>query len=338
MADYGSTTYINNYLGEHIRATGWNEWVAGRSKTARFSEYLSYGPGANPAGRINWSTQLTAEEAAQYTIAATLGGSDGWNPKESIGLIDKAPVALVRVSSISVIAAGGVNSITSKNGSRSLQALVLPGNATNPSVAWEVFESDGITSSSRAVIDADGLLTAKNNGVVKVVATAKDGSGVHGSMYIFITGQTSIPADLPIAKLSGPATVYSGQEFSYRVGLSNVSSSPYSSVYALDFTMQFGTNTVEFVSADSLKPGFQIIVQKTDIPGQVRIIASSLGAVGAITSNGDMMELKFKAKPVPGMDAATLGFTSFKVSNGAAQSFAVLQANPSIIQVAPSAK
>ena len=102
--------------------------------------------------------------------------------------------------------------------------------------------------------------------------------------------------------------------------------------------MQFGTNTVEFVSADSLKPGFQIIAQKTDIPGQVRIIASSLGAAGAITSSGDMIELKFKVKPVPGMDAATLGFTSFKVSNGAAQSFAVLQANPSIIQVAPSAK
>jgi pectin methylesterase-like acyl-CoA thioesterase len=336
--DYGSTTYINNYLGEHIRATGWNEWVAGRSKTARFSEYLSYGPGANPAGRINWSTQLTAEEAAQYTIASTLGGSDGWNPKESIGLIDKAPVAVARVSSISVISAGGMNSITSKNGSRSLQALVLPGNATNPSVAWEVFESDGITPSSRAMIDADGLLTAKNNGVVMVVATAKDGSGVHGSMYIFISGQTSIPADLPIAKLSGPATVYSGQEFSYRVGLSNVSSSQYSSVYALDFTMQFGTNTVEFVSADSLKPGFQIIAQKSDIPGQVRIIASSLGSSNAITSSGDIIELKFKAKPVSGMDAATLGFTSFKVSNGAAQSFAVLQANPSIIQVAPSAK
>lgn len=330
--DYGSTTYINNYLGEHIRATGWNEWVDGRSKTARLSEYFSYGPGANPAGRVNWSTQLTAEEAAQYTIESTLGGSDGWNPKESIGLIATAPIAVVRVSSIAVIAAGGTNSIKSKNGSLSLKALVLPGNAANPSVSWEVFESDGITPASRATINSDGLLTATKDGIVKAVATAKDGSSIKGSIYIFISGQAGIPADLPVATLGGPADVNSGQEFSYRVGLGNVSSSPSSSVNALDFTLQFGTNAIDFVSADSLKPGFRILAQKTDIPGQVRIIASSLGASNAITSSGDMIELRFKAKPVSGAQAQ-LGFSSFKASNGAGQSFTVLQANPSIVQV-----
>lgn len=330
--DYGSTTYINNYLGEHIRATGWNEWVDGRSKTARLSEYFSYGPGANPAARVNWSTQLTSEEAAQYTLESTLGGSDGWNPKESIGLIDTAPIAVVRVSSIAVIATGGTNSIKSKNGSLSLKALVLPGNAANPSVSWEVFESDGITPASRATINSDGVLTATKDGIVKAVATAKDGSGIQGSIYIFISGQAGIPADLPVATLGGPADVNSGQEFSYRVGLGNVSSSPSSSVNALDFTLQFGTNAIDFVSADSLKPGFRIIAQKTDIPGQVRIIASSLGASNAITSSGDIIELRFKAKPVSGAEAQ-LGFSSFKASNGAGQSFTVLQANPSIVQV-----
>ncbi|MBD0384052.1 pectinesterase family protein [Paenibacillus sedimenti] len=331
--DYGSTTYINNYLGEHIRATGWNEWVDGRSETSRLSEYFSYGPGANPAGRVNWSKQLTSEEAAQYTFESTLGGSDGWNPKESIGLIDKAPIAVVRVSSIAVIASGGANSITLKNGSLSLKALVLPGNSANPSVSWHVVEKDGITPTSRATINTDGLLVAKSDGIVKVVATAKDGSGVQGSMYIFIRGQSGVPSDLPVATLDGPADVTSGQEFSYRVGLGHVSSSPSSSVYALDFTLQFGTNAIDFVSADSVKPGFRIIAQKTDIPGQVRIIASSLGAAGAITSSGDLIELKFKAKPVSGTEAAQLGFTSFKASNGAAQILTVLQANPSIVKV-----
>lgn len=333
--DYGSTTYINNYLGEHIRTTGWNEWVDGRSKTARLSEYLSYGPGASPAGRVNWSTQLTSEEAVQYTVESTLGGSDGWNPIESIRLIDTVPIAVVRVSSISVIAAGGANSIKSKNGTLALKALVLPGNAANPSVSWNVFESDGVTPASRSAINSDGLLTATNDGIVKVVATAKDGSGVQGSIYIFISGQTGRPADMPVATLDGPADVYSEQEFSYRVGLSQVSSSPYSSVHALDFTLQYGTDAVEFVSANSLKPGFQIIAQKTDIPGQVRIIASSLGSSNAITSSGDIIELKFKAKPVSGMESATLGFASFKASNGSAQSFTVLQVNPAIVQVSP---
>lgn len=334
--DYGSSTYINNYLGEHIRAAGWNEWVDGRSKTARLSEYASYGPGAGPAGRVSWSTQLTAEEAAQYTIESTLGGSDGWNPKESIGFIDTAPIAVVRVSSISVFATGGMNAITSKYGSLSLRASVLPSNAANPSVAWEVFEANGVTPTNKAMITADGQLTAMNNGIVKVVATAKDGSGVQGSIYVFISGQLGILADLPLATLDGPAEVSSGQEFSYRVGLSHVSSTQTSSVYAVDFTLQFGTGAVEFVSAHSLKSDFQIIAQKTDIPGQVRIIATSLGSAGAVTSDGDIIELKFQAKPVSGTVAAMLDFTSFKASNGAAQSFNVLQANPSVVQVTPS--
>jgi large repetitive protein len=335
--DYGSSTYINNYLGEHIRATGWNEWVDGRSKTARFSEYANYGPGASPAGRVNWSTQLTAEEAAQYTIESTLGGSDGWNPKEAVGLIATAPIAVVKVSAISVFATGGVNAITTKNGSLSLQALVLPGNAANPSVAWEVFEINGVTPTSKATITANGLLTAKNNGIVKVVATAKDGSDVQGSIYVFIKGQTGMVADLPAATLNGPAEVSSGQEFSYRIGLSNVSSSLDSSVYAVDFTLQFGTYAVEFVSAYSLKSDFQIIAQKTDVPGQVRIIAASLGSAGAVTSPGDIIELKLQAKQVSSTVAAPLAFTSFKASNGAAQSFAVLQTFQPVIQVVPSA-
>ncbi|MDQ0114579.1 pectinesterase family protein [Paenibacillus harenae] len=335
--DYGSSTYINNYLGEHIRPTGWNEWVDGRSKTARFSEYASYGPGAGPAGRVNWSTQLTAEEAAQYTIESTLGGSDGWNPKESIGMIDTAPIAVVRVSSISVFAMGGMNAITSKNGSLSLKASVLPGNAANPAVAWGVFEINGVTPTSKAMITADGLLTAKNNGIVKVVATAKDGSGAQGSIYVSISGQTGILADFPVATLDGPAEVSSGQEFSYRVGLSHVSSSPYTSVYAVDFTLQFGTDAVEFISAHSLKSDFRIMAQKTDVPGRVRIIATSLGSAGAVTSGGELIELKFQAKPVSVAVAAPLDFTSFKASNGAAQSFTVLQTVQPVIQVVPSA-
>jgi hypothetical protein len=218
-----------------------------------------------------------------------------------------------------------------------LQTSVFPGNAANPSVAWKVYEIDGVTPTSKATINADGQLTAMSNGIVKVVATAKDGSGVQGSIYVFISGQTGILGDLPLATLDGPADVSSGQEFNYRVGLSNVSSSPDSSVYAVDFTLQFGTDAVEFVSAQSLKSDFQIIGMKTDVPGQVRIIATSLGSAGAVTQGGDIIELKFQAKPVSSTVAAPLAFTSFKASNGAAQSFAVLQTSQPVIQVVSSA-
>ena len=69
-----SVTYLNCYLGQHIISEGWNNWKnPANEATARFSEYQSYGPGANMAGRVRWSKSLTDEEAAKYTIDNILG-------------------------------------------------------------------------------------------------------------------------------------------------------------------------------------------------------------------------------------------------------------------------
>lgn len=55
--------------GAHIKAEGWQNWSsADYSKTAYFAEYKCTGPGAKTSGRISWSHQLTASEAAMYTI------------------------------------------------------------------------------------------------------------------------------------------------------------------------------------------------------------------------------------------------------------------------------
>jgi len=78
---YGSTAYINCYMDDHIRHEGWNNWRdESREKTARFAEYNSRGPGANISGRVEWSRQLTDEEAKKYTVKNILSGNDGWDP------------------------------------------------------------------------------------------------------------------------------------------------------------------------------------------------------------------------------------------------------------------
>jgi len=65
---FSSVTYINCYLGEHILPAGWNNWgKASNEATARYAEYKSYGPGANPAARVSWARQLSKKEAAKYT-------------------------------------------------------------------------------------------------------------------------------------------------------------------------------------------------------------------------------------------------------------------------------
>lgn len=66
---YASVTYLNCWMGDHIKPEGWNNWRNPTNElTARFSEYDSTGPGANPEQRVKWSKQLAKEEAAKITV------------------------------------------------------------------------------------------------------------------------------------------------------------------------------------------------------------------------------------------------------------------------------
>ena len=125
---------------------------------------------------------------------------------------------------------GGIGTITTLGGTLQMQATVLPSNA-NSQVTWSVWENDGLSMTSKATINASGLLSATMNGIVKVLATAADGSGVKGFNYVTISGQT--PTDVPHATLTGTAAVQAGAtSFSTNFGLTNVTNSPSSAVYA----------------------------------------------------------------------------------------------------------
>ncbi|WP_422657727.1 S-layer homology domain-containing protein [Paenibacillus sp. EC2-1] len=104
----------------------------------------------------------------------------------------------VSVTSIAVTSEGNSSTITTKGGTLQLGATVLPENTTNKTVTWSVYEADGTTLTDKAMIDANGLLTAAKDGVVKVVATATDGSGVNGSKVITISGQSDTPDPDPV--------------------------------------------------------------------------------------------------------------------------------------------
>ena len=92
MADLGrpwrpfaSVAYIHCWMGDHIKPEGWNNWgKVSNEETARYSEFDSTGPGANPEARAKWSHQLTAEQAKAYTVANILHGGDGWDPTEAV--------------------------------------------------------------------------------------------------------------------------------------------------------------------------------------------------------------------------------------------------------------
>ncbi len=78
---FAATLFLNCELGSHIVPEGWHNWdKPSNEQTARYAEYSSTGPGANPAGRVSWSRQLSRREVKTYTVAKVFARHDGWTP------------------------------------------------------------------------------------------------------------------------------------------------------------------------------------------------------------------------------------------------------------------
>jgi endo-1,4-beta-xylanase len=88
--------------------------------------------------------------------------------------------------SINIYTSTGGSSITTKNGTLQMMALVSPDTTTLKTVYWQV------NNTNIATIDQKGLLTAKANGTVTVTATSLElNSTVKDEMVITISGQTT---------------------------------------------------------------------------------------------------------------------------------------------------
>ena len=79
--DYAKTIFLNTEMSEVVRPAGWDNWKKRNAeKTAVYAEFNSTGPGGATAERAPWSKQLTAAEAANYSLENVLAGADNWNP------------------------------------------------------------------------------------------------------------------------------------------------------------------------------------------------------------------------------------------------------------------
>lgn len=74
--EWAKTVFLHCEMGEHIRPEGWQDWNKPHGHFF-YAEYDSYGPGANPSARVDFSCQLTPGEAAEYTMENVL---QGWRP------------------------------------------------------------------------------------------------------------------------------------------------------------------------------------------------------------------------------------------------------------------
>jgi len=74
----GFAAFLNADLGAHIAAAGFVAMSGNQPQSARFHEHGSTGNGANTSSRSSY--QLTASQAASYTLATIFGS---WTPTYS---------------------------------------------------------------------------------------------------------------------------------------------------------------------------------------------------------------------------------------------------------------
>jgi pectinesterase len=74
---YANAIWLNCQMSDVVRPEGWYDWKKPEAHaTARYAEFNSTGPGANPQSRVPWSKQLTAEQAQAITKEKVLGPND----------------------------------------------------------------------------------------------------------------------------------------------------------------------------------------------------------------------------------------------------------------------
>jgi uncharacterized protein YjdB len=143
---------------------------------------------------INSTGLLTALTNGTVTARATAADGSGVSGSLQITITNQ----FIHVTGIVIIAAKGSPTITIDNGTLQLSASITPSIATNQTVTWSIQNKTG-----RALIDANGLVTAESNGIVTVSAIAKDGSGISASLDISISNQIVSISEIRISAEGG---------------------------------------------------------------------------------------------------------------------------------------
>nr|WP_240159933.1 family 20 glycosylhydrolase [Paenibacillus aceris] len=234
------------------------------------------------------------------------------NASEIAALIDTAPPGqgLTLMSITAPAHVTGVANGTAKTeaalGLPSNVELVTDAGSKNADVTWNV--------------DAAGydpaLKTAQTftvNGTVTLPA------GVANPNNVALTTSISVsvlPAPIvPETTLTGLQQVAAGQTFNLTMGLTGVTQSVYQSVYAQDLTLHYDPVNLQLDSITSLKDGFQVIDRKETAPGQIRIMAASVGA--NVPAQGDLLTFKFTAKSVTQTTySTTISVDNVVIANG----------------------
>ncbi|WP_171683406.1 family 43 glycosylhydrolase [Paenibacillus planticolens] len=220
-----------------------------------------------------------------------------------------APVpAGTKVTGVTI---GGGDLTLSKGEERQLNAAVMPANATNQGIVWSSSDE------TKAAVSETGLLKAVGNGAATITASTRDG-GFIATLRVTVQG-----GNTQMMYVSGPKSVVSNQTFEAVLGLNTVTKI----AYAQDITINYDPAQIEFISAESVKPGFTI-VDKAVKSGKVRLLTVDLNRDQATDTPVDLLKLKFKAKELSQTQTSSIYTSDMIFADGTGTESAVTNPDP----------
>ncbi|XP_034676849.1 putative pectinesterase 11 [Vitis riparia] len=79
--DYSRVVFAFTYMSNAILPQGWDDWSdTSKQSTAFYGQYKCYGPGAITSKRVEWSRNLTSQEAAPFLTKNLIGGNSWIRP------------------------------------------------------------------------------------------------------------------------------------------------------------------------------------------------------------------------------------------------------------------
>lgn len=239
-----------------------------------------------PAGASTVDLTFMTDNAKNAYLAIVKGAD---NSSAELGgqlVVDNIRVTDETVHAVTGVVLDKTAVSLAEGGTLELKAMVQPENATNKYVTWS--SSDKLIAKVE-VVDGKAVVTGLKTGSAGITVTTADGN-FHATAQVTVTKVVTVPATTLLA----PSSVLTGQNFTVRVGLSDVTNA----VYAQDLTIAYDPSLMEFVSAKSAQTGISLVSKSEATPGKVRFIVASEGAGHAISGSADVLELTFKAKDI----------------------------------------
>jgi hypothetical protein len=155
--------------------------------------------------------------------------------------------------SLTIQGQGGATTITTQDGTLQMVPTILPVAAQSQTIFWGI-----AVGSSLATIDAAGLITAVDNGVVTIGALTSDGSNISANADITISNQVLGMESIVDAKFTvspNPATTHIVVQTDEEVEAIRV--------YSSQGRLVFETNELSF-SVEQFEGGMYTIVMETE--------------------------------------------------------------------------